>query len=67
MNTTDTEDRHMCSGECRHDCPSCRREEQRKLINRILLNMGKYDPESLQYEILRRELVRELDVLDEMA
>lgn len=42
-------------------------EECRNRINRILLNMGKYDPQSIQYEVLRRELVRELDILDEMA
>lgn len=41
-------------------------EECRKRINRILLNMGKYDPQSIQYEILRREMVREIDLLDEL-
>lgn len=41
-------------------------DERRKRINRILLNMGKYDSSTIQYEILRRELVRELDELDEM-
>lgn len=41
-------------------------EECRKRINRILLNMGKYDPQSIQYEILRREMIRELDLLDEL-
>lgn len=42
-------------------------EERRKRINKILLNMGKYDSQSIQYEILRRELVRELDELDEIC
>lgn len=41
-------------------------EERRSRINKILLNMGKYSCDSIQYEILRRELVRELDELDEM-
>lgn len=40
-------------------------DERRRRINKILLNMGKYDTQSIQYEILRRELVRELDELDE--
>ena len=41
-------------------------DERRKRINKILLNMGKYDAKSIQYEILRRELVRQLDELDEI-
>lgn len=41
-------------------------EECRKRINRILLNMGKYDPQSIQYEILRREMIMELDLLGEL-
>ena len=41
-------------------------EQKRSRINKILLNMGKYSSDSIQYEILRRELVRELDELDEM-
>ena len=39
-------------------------DECRKRMNRILLPAGKHDPESIQYEILRREMVRELDLLD---
>ena len=42
-------------------------DEHRRRINNILLNMGKYDTQSIQYEILRRELVRELDELDEIC
>lgn len=42
-------------------------DERRRRINNILLNMGKYDTQSIQYEILRRELVRELDELDEIC
>lgn len=42
-------------------------DERRRRINKILLNMGKYDRQSIQYEILRRELVRELDELDEVC
>lgn len=54
----------MCNEECKHDCQMCRREEGRKRINKLLLNMGKYPQDSMQYEILRRELVRELDEYD---
>lgn len=54
----------MCKDGCNHECEVCECELRRKRINKILLNMGKYDSHSIQYEILRRELVRELDEYD---
>lgn len=39
-------------------------EYHRRQVNRLLMCMGRFDPQSLKYEVLRKELVWHLDQMD---